>query len=161
MCIRDRLLCAEELANHEYDGEIDGAFLPTNRLTDLTGGTDVFDRSVSIANSPLAVGVRPELAAKLGWDEHIPTWADVAQAAMARQLIFGVGRSEGNFSKIAMEIAMGTSLMGTGEALTPMDVDKVADQIADVMRANYMEVYVPSLIYMDPVSYTHLRAHET
>ena len=59
------LLCAEELANHEYDGEIDGAFLPTNRLTDLTGGTDVFDRSVSIANSPLAVGVRPELAAKL------------------------------------------------------------------------------------------------
>lgn len=143
------LLCAEELANHEYDGEIDGAFLPTNRLTDLTGGTGVFDRSVSIANSPLAVGVRPELAAKLGWDEHTPTWADVAQAAMVRQLIFGVGRSEGSFSKIAMEIAMGTSLMGTGEALTPMDVDKVADQIADVMRANYMEVYVPSLIYMD------------
>ena len=46
--------------------------------------------STKIMTSPVAFGLPPEVARRLGWDKRPPTWAQIAQAAGEKKFRYGM-----------------------------------------------------------------------
>ncbi|MCI4657728.1 vWA domain-containing protein [Cryobacterium zhongshanensis] len=120
----------ELVASGRAAGRYDATWFPNNRyLSLLPGAAKAVSSSVKIMSSPVVLGLRPEVATRLGWDSTPPTWADLAAAAAGGEFTYGMTNPAASNSGFSALVAVATALSGTGTALTDADVTAVSPEL--------------------------------
>src|SRR5262249_56702803 len=90
------------------------------RASKFTGAAPL---STAIMASPVVVGVKPAVARALrdASPDHQISWADLADAAGAGTLRFGMADPRQSGSALAALVGVATAAAGTGRALRPGD----------------------------------------
>lgn len=123
----------------DYTGTLDGAerlangeaydlawFSSAHYLTLLTqqGGRSQPVASERIMLSPVVLGVRRSVATGLGWTGSKPvTWSDVAAAAKAGRLRYGMTNPAASNSGFSALVGVASAFAGTGQALQTKDIN--------------------------------------
>jgi Ca-activated chloride channel homolog len=111
-------------------GKYDATWFPSNKyLNLLPGGAGSLSAQNKIMYSPVVLGVKPSVAAGLGWDKKAPTWADIVTAVQGGRFRYGITSPVSSNSGFSALIEAATALSDTGDALTSAQVDKVADKL--------------------------------
>ncbi|MFE2552470.1 substrate-binding domain-containing protein [Streptomyces sp. NPDC059355] len=114
---------AEQVASGKADGKYDAIWLSSNdylRLRPEAAGK--LSSETPVMSSPVALGVRAEALARLGWKPEEVTWSAVHEAVSAGKLTYGMTdpvRSNSGFSAL---ISVASGLSGAQAALTDADV---------------------------------------
>lgn len=117
----------EEVASGRADGVYDATWFPSNRyLSLLDGGSGKIAEANKIMYSPVVLGVKPDVAARLGWDANTPTWADIVSAVESGDFRYGMTSPVSSNSGFSALIEATTALSGTGDALTVETIDSVS-----------------------------------
>ncbi|MFB7471009.1 extracellular solute-binding protein [Kitasatospora sp. NPDC056184] len=122
---------ADAVAAGNTDGKYDAIWFPSNQYLHL------YDKSkekllseTPIMASPVAFGIRSSVINDLAWgDGSKVTWGNLAEAASAGKLSYGMAdpsRSNSGFSAL---VAVASAFSGAGSALTDADVQKAAPQL--------------------------------
>ncbi len=82
--------------------------------------------STKIMYSQIVLGVKPAVAAALGWDKTPPSWKDIATAAAAGKLHYAMTNPTASNSGLSALVAVASSIAGKGEGLGSGDVDAPA-----------------------------------
>lgn len=115
----------QELAQGNFDGKFDATWFATNRYVTLENASDKLADETSIAHSPVALGVKPEVAASNGWTQTPPSWQEIADSGMT----FGMtdpATSNSGFSALA---SVSTAMADTGNAIVEADIQRVTPQV--------------------------------
>ncbi|MFD9726765.1 substrate-binding domain-containing protein [Streptomyces sp. NPDC059072] len=113
----------EQVASGKADGKYDAIWLSSNdylRLRPEAAGK--LANETPVMSSPVALGVKPEALARLGWQPADVTWSKVHEAVAAGKLTYGMTdpvRSNSGFSAL---ISVASGLSGAQAALTDADV---------------------------------------
>ncbi|MFK0043203.1 extracellular solute-binding protein [Streptomyces sp. NPDC090741] len=114
---------AEQVASGKADGKYDAIWLSSNdylRLRPEAAGK--LSSETPVMSSPVALGVRADALARLGWKPEEVTWSAVHEAVAAGKLTYGMTdpvRSNSGFSAL---ISVASGLSGAQAALTDADV---------------------------------------
>ncbi|MGO2111113.1 MAG: extracellular solute-binding protein [Pseudoclavibacter sp.] len=103
------------------------SWFPSNRYLSLfPEGDAVVDSETSIMRSPVVLGVKPDVAASLGWTtEQQPTWQEVVDAVEAGELTYGMTSPIASNSGFTTLVEAATALSGTGAVLADADIATV------------------------------------
>ena len=146
--VKDMTPVLEDLAREtgvrlefEYVGTLDGteallasgddrpwqaAWFPSNRYLSLfPEGDAIVETETSIMRSPVVLGVKPEVAASLGWSGNRPTWQQVVDAVRAGTLTYGMTSPVASNSGFSTLVEAATALSGTGAVLADGDIAAV------------------------------------
>jgi Ca-activated chloride channel family protein len=127
---------AEMVAKGKTAGKYDAVWFASNAYLALErGATERVSASTKIMTSPVAFGLEPGVARRLGWDKRAPTWAQIAAAASAKKFNYAMSNpatSEAAFSVLA---AVATAL-SDGGALEVAEVNTLAPQLRRVFSAH-------------------------
>ena len=121
-----------------------------NVVFDNAGSLDVIDRinsgekvdaawvangaytSLALARKPAAstktmysqvlLGVKPDVAHRLGWDAHAPTWAEIGKAAADGRFRYAMTNPAASNSGLSALVSIATSVTGKGDGLDSVDV---------------------------------------
>ena len=116
----------ELVASGGAASKYDATWFPNNRyLALLPGANSAIAESVKIMTSPVVLGLKKSVAAKLGWDTSPPSWADLATAAGNGEFSYGMTNPAASNSGFSALVAVATALSGTGSALTSADITSV------------------------------------
>jgi Ca-activated chloride channel homolog len=122
----------ELVASGGAAGKYDATWFPNNRyLSLLPGAAKAVSASVKIMSSPVVLGLREPVAARLGWDTTPPTWADLAAAAAKGEFSYGMTNPAASNSGFSALVAVATALSGTGTALTDQDISTVSPALTE------------------------------
>ncbi|MEW2413720.1 VWA domain-containing protein [Streptomyces sp. NPDC046866] len=114
---------ADLVASGKADGRYDAIWLSSDdylRLRPEAAGK--LGSETPVMSSPVALGVRPEALARLGWKPEEVTWSAVHEAVAAGRLTYGMTdpvRSNSGFSAL---VSVASGLSGAQAALTDADV---------------------------------------
>ena len=115
----------QELAQGNFDGQFDATWFATNRYVTLEGAGDKLADETLIARSPVALGVKAEVAENNGWTQTPPSWQEIADSGVS----FGMtdpATSNSGFSALA---SVSTAMADTGNAIVESDIKRVAPQV--------------------------------
>ncbi|OZM76263.1 hypothetical protein CFP66_42370 [Pseudonocardia sp. MH-G8] len=136
--------------------EHDAAWLSSDRYFHLelaeSGYAGPRPPSTSIMLSPVAVGMKPAVAARLRTDGPI-SWADLAASAAAGELRFGMAEPRRSGSGLAALVGVATAAAGSGRALQPEDVtcDRLRGLLTGhVLRADGSAALVDGFVAREP-----------
>ncbi|MCX5194739.1 VWA domain-containing protein [Streptomyces sp. NBC_00249] len=121
---------AEQVASGKADGKYDAIWLSSNdylRLRPEAAAKLVGETPVM--SSPVALGVKPQALARLGWKPQEVTWSAVEEAVAAGKLTYGMTdpvRSNSGFSAL---VSVASGLSGAQSALTDADVQKARPRL--------------------------------
>jgi Ca-activated chloride channel family protein len=116
---------AQSVASGAADRRYDAVWFPSNRyLTLLPGAKDKLASSTKIMQSPVILGVKDKVAAKLGWDKKAPTWGAIAEAASKGDFRYGMTSPAASNSGFSALVAVVTAMANTGNSLTTADITK-------------------------------------
>jgi Ca-activated chloride channel family protein len=102
----------------------DAIWFASNRYLQLhPGAGDKTGTATKVATSPVVLGLRRSVAARLGWDAHRPTWSEIAVAAGEHKFTYGMTNPASSNSGFSALVGVASALAGTGAALS-------AEQIA-------------------------------
>lgn len=135
----------------EYMGTLDGtetllasgddrawqaSWFPSNRYLSLfPDGDAIVESETSIMRSPVVLGVKPDVAAQLGWsDQAQPTWQQVVDAVDAGRLRFGMTSPVASNSGFTTLVEAATALSGTGAVLADADIAAVTPALERLAR---------------------------
>ena len=108
----------------------DAIWFSNNRYLELhpqaSGRIDV---STKVANSPVVLGVRAGKAKELGWDQHRPTWSEIAEAAGAGRFTYGMTNPAASNSGYSALVGVAAALAGTGRALTSGEITALTPRL--------------------------------
>ncbi|MEV6951669.1 substrate-binding and VWA domain-containing protein [Streptomyces sp. NPDC051183] len=113
----------EQIASGKADGQYDAIWLSSNdylRLRPEAAGK--LSSESPVMSSPVALGVKPQALARLGWKPEEVTWSAVHEAVAAGKLSYGMTdpvRSNSGFSAL---VSVASGLSGAQAALTEADV---------------------------------------
>ncbi|MER5932926.1 substrate-binding and VWA domain-containing protein [Streptomyces sp. NPDC002054] len=122
----------EQVASGAADGKYDAIWLASNdylRLRPQAAGK--LSSETPLMSSPVALGMKPEALARLGWKPEEVTWSAVHQAVTAGKLTYGMTdpvRSNSGFSAL---VSVASGLSGAQAALTAEDVKRVTPQLKE------------------------------
>jgi Ca-activated chloride channel homolog len=128
----------------KYTGSLDGAqaiaggsdksdlawFSTGNYLTLLEGKSGKITAQTPTMLSPVVIGVKHSVAQRLGWSGSTSvTWADIANAAKAGQLHFGMTNPAASNSGFVALVGVASAFAGSGSALDSgaINVDRLKD----------------------------------
>ena len=94
--------------------------------------------STKIMSSPVAFGVEPDLAEKLGWDDKAPTWSEIARAAGQQKFRYGMSNPATSTPAFAALANVVTALADTGASIKPEEIDGVAAELRRFFSAQSM-----------------------
>jgi Ca-activated chloride channel homolog len=94
--------------------------------------------STKIMTSPVAFGLDPGVAKKLGWDKKAPTWSDIARAAGKKKFSYGMSDPVTSNPAFAALANVATALADTGSALQADQIDAVASDLRRFFSAQSM-----------------------
>ncbi|MEU8779005.1 VWA domain-containing protein [Streptomyces sp. NPDC048606] len=121
---------ADQVASGKADGRYDAIWLSSNDYLRLRPEAAAkLGTETPVMSSPVAVGVKPEALARLGWKPAEVTWAAVEEAVAAGRLTYGMTdpvRSNSGFSAL---VSVASGLSGAQAALTDADVDKARPRL--------------------------------
>ncbi|GHH60952.1 VWA domain-containing protein [Kitasatospora indigofera] len=122
---------ADAVSSGRADGKYDAVWFPSDHYLRLDdGGKAKLATESPVMVSPVAVGVRTSVLGDLGWgDGSTVTWAQVADAASAGKLSYGMAdptRSNSGFSAL---VAVASAFSGANSALTDADVQKASPSL--------------------------------
>ncbi|MFE2911092.1 VWA domain-containing protein [Kitasatospora indigofera] len=122
---------ADAVSSGRADGKYDAVWFPSDHYLRLDdGGKAKLATESPVMVSPVAVGVRTSVLGDLGWgDGSKVTWAQVADAASAGKLSYGMAdptRSNSGFSAL---VAVASAFSGANSALTDADVQKASPSL--------------------------------
>ncbi|MFD3719945.1 substrate-binding domain-containing protein [Streptomyces sp. NPDC058674] len=123
---------AEQVASGKADGAYDAVWLSSNdylRLRPEAAGK--LANETPVMSSPVAVGVKPQALARLGWKPEEVTWSAVHEAVAAGRLTYGMTdpvRSNSGFSAL---VSVASALSGAQAALTDADVGAAAPRLKE------------------------------
>ncbi|MBT2544863.1 VWA domain-containing protein [Streptomyces sp. ISL-44] len=123
---------AEQVASGQADGKYDAIWLSSNdylRLRHEAAGK--LANETPVMSSPVALGVRPEALARLGWKPEEVTWSAVHEAVTGGKLTYGMTdpvRSNSGFSAL---VSVASGLSGAQAALTDADVKAAAPRLKE------------------------------
>ncbi|GAA4468189.1 VWA domain-containing protein [Phytohabitans houttuyneae] len=108
----------------------DAIWFSNNRYLELhpqaSGRIDV---STKVANSPVVLGLRAGKAKELGWDQHRPTWSEIAEAAGAGRFTYGMTNPAASNSGYSALVGVAAALAGTGRALTSGEISALTPRL--------------------------------
>ncbi|MFF9351380.1 substrate-binding domain-containing protein [Streptomyces sp. NPDC014734] len=113
----------ELLGSGKADGAYDAVWLSSNDYVRLR--PDAAGRITSetpLMASPVALGVRPETARRLGWQGADVTWSQVYRAVAEGRLTYGMTDPARSNSGFAALVSVASGLSGAQSALTDADV---------------------------------------
>ncbi|MEV8536647.1 substrate-binding and VWA domain-containing protein [Streptomyces sp. NPDC051211] len=122
----------EQVASGAADGKYDAIWLSSNdylRLRPEAAGK--LSSESPVMSSPVALGVKPEALARLGWKAEEVTWSAVHEAVAGGKLTYGMTdpvRSNSGFSAL---VSVASGLSGAQAALTGEDVKKAAPRLKE------------------------------
>ena len=121
---------AEQVAAGAADGRYDAIWFSSNRylalLPEAAGRTSQFTKVMA---SPVVLGLRPEVAKRLGWDTTAPTWAQIAAAAGRREFSYGMTNPAASNSGFSALVGVSAALAATGDSLTQKQIATVTPQL--------------------------------
>jgi Ca-activated chloride channel homolog len=79
--------------------------------------------------SPVVLGLKKPVAHRLGWDRKAPTWSDIARAAEAKKLSYGMTDPSASNSGFSALVGGATALSGGGAALDTQRATAVAPDL--------------------------------
>ncbi|MDX2389706.1 MULTISPECIES: VWA domain-containing protein [unclassified Streptomyces] len=113
----------EQVASGKADGRYDAIWLSSNDYLRLRPEASAkLANETPVMSSPVAVGVKPQALARLGWKPQEVTWSAVEEAVAAGKLTYGMTdpvRSNSGFSAL---VSVASGLSGAQAALTEEDV---------------------------------------
>ncbi|MFD9355550.1 substrate-binding domain-containing protein [Streptomyces sp. NPDC060031] len=113
----------EQIASGKADGQYDAIWLSSNDYLRLRPeAVGKLSSETPVMSSPVALGVKPQALARLGWKPEEVTWSAVHEAVTAGKLSYGMTdpvRSNSGFSAL---ISVTSALSGAQAALTDADV---------------------------------------
>lgn len=103
------------------------SWFPSNRYLSLfPEGDGIIDTETSIMRSPVVLGLKPAVAAELGWGADAqPTWPEVVEAVESGRLTYGMTSPVASNSGFTTLVEAATALSGTGAVLAEGDIDQV------------------------------------
>ncbi|MFF1837603.1 substrate-binding domain-containing protein [Streptomyces sp. NPDC058231] len=122
----------EELGSGKADGAYDAVWLSSDDYLRLR--PDAARRITSetpLMTSPVALGVKPAVVERLGWDPADVTWAQVHRAVADGRLTYGMtdpARSNSGFSAL---VSVASALSGAQSALTDADVRRASGKLRE------------------------------
>ncbi|MCX5012065.1 substrate-binding and VWA domain-containing protein [Streptomyces sp. NBC_00555] len=123
---------AEQVASGQADGKYDAIWLSSNDYLRLRpGAAGKLANETPVMSSPVALGVRPEALARLGWKPEEVTWSAVHEAVTGGKLTYGMTdpvRSNSGFSAL---VSVASGLSGAQAALTDADVKAAAPRLKE------------------------------
>ncbi|WP_412079257.1 substrate-binding and vWA domain-containing protein [Streptomyces xanthophaeus] len=123
---------AEQVASGKADGKYDAIWLSSNdylRLRPEAAGK--LANETPVMSSPVALGVKPEAVARLGWKPEEVTWSAVHEAVAGGKLTYGMTdpvRSNSGFSAL---VSVASGLSGAQAALTDADVKAASPRLKE------------------------------
>ncbi|MFB7257155.1 substrate-binding and vWA domain-containing protein [Streptomyces nojiriensis] len=123
---------AEQVASGQADGKYDAIWLSSNdylRLRPEAAGK--LTSETPVMSSPVALGVKPEALARLGWKPGEVTWPAVHEAVAAGKLTYGMTdpvRSNSGFSAL---VSVASGLSGAQAALSDADVQTATPRLKE------------------------------
>ncbi|MFB7332076.1 substrate-binding domain-containing protein [Streptomyces adustus] len=123
------------LAKGKADSRFDAVWLSSNAYLRLR--PDAAKKVVSetpVMSSPVAIGVKTQTVASLGWQPDHVTWSQVEKAVADGRLTYGMtdpARSNSGFSTL---ISVASALSGAQSALTDADVAKATPRLKEFFR---------------------------
>ncbi|MER5869426.1 VWA domain-containing protein [Streptomyces sp. NPDC002044] len=123
---------AEQVASGKADAAYDAIWLSSNdylRLRPEAAGK--LANETPVMSSPVALGVKPQALARLGWQPGDVTWSAVHEAVAAGKLTYGMTdpvRSNSGFSAL---VSVASGLSGAQSALTDADVKAAAPRLKE------------------------------
>ncbi|MFF4317404.1 substrate-binding domain-containing protein [Streptomyces sp. NPDC001568] len=113
----------EQVASGKADGRYDAIWLSSNDYLRLRPEASAkLANETPVMSSPVAIGVKPQALARLGWKPQEVTWSAVEEAVAAGKLTYGMTdpvRSNSGFSAL---VSVASGLSGAQAALTEEDV---------------------------------------
>lgn len=122
----------EQIVSGTADGKYDAVWLSSNdylRLRPEAAGK--LSSETPVMSSPVALGVKPEALARLGWKPGAVTWSAVHEAVAGGRLTYGMTdpvRSNSGFSAL---VSVASALSGAQAALTGADVAKAQPKLKE------------------------------
>ncbi|HEY4456167.1 MAG TPA: substrate-binding domain-containing protein [Pseudonocardiaceae bacterium] len=127
---------AQTVASGNANGVYDATWFSSNNYLGVQPGADnEIGATTNIMYSPVLLGLRRDIAARLGWDKHSPSWADIAAAAGAHRFTFGMTNPADSNSGFSALVGIAEAVANTGAALTTGDIDKVSPQLREFFDA--------------------------
>ncbi|MEV7547291.1 VWA domain-containing protein [Streptomyces sp. NPDC089915] len=121
---------AEQVSSGKADGKYDAIWLSSDDYLRLRPEAAAkLANETPVMSSPVALGVRPEALARLGWKPQEVTWSAVEEAVAAGKLTYGMTdpvRSNSGFSAL---VSVASGLSGAQAALTDEDVAKARPRL--------------------------------
>ncbi|MEU6933018.1 VWA domain-containing protein [Streptomyces sp. NPDC046374] len=122
----------ERIASGTADKEFDAVWLSSNDYLRLRPDTARrITGETPVMTSPVALGVRPGVVARLGWDPKKVTWAQIHRAVAKKKLSYGMTdplRSNSGFSAL---VSVASGLSGAQSALTDRDVKAATPKLKE------------------------------
>ncbi|MEV6654192.1 substrate-binding and VWA domain-containing protein [Streptomyces sp. NPDC051219] len=122
----------EQIASGQADGKYDAVWLSSNDYLRLRPGVaPKLTSETPVMSSPVALGVKRETVAALGWQPEAVTWSQVHQAVAAGKLTYGMTdpvRSNSGFSAL---VSVASALSGAQAALTDADVRRATPRLKE------------------------------
>jgi Ca-activated chloride channel family protein len=133
------IAAAEKILDTDLTPNYDAVWLPSNRylLLDPRAAQKVYAPGVSIAMSPVVLGLQHAVARELGWDLHAPSWRDIAEAANAHEFTYGMTDPAFSNSALSALIAVNAAVHGdtttlrkffSGQVITSGSTGNLTDQ---------------------------------
>ncbi|MFF9475132.1 substrate-binding domain-containing protein [Streptomyces roseolus] len=122
----------EQIASGRAEKEYDAVWLSSNdylRLRPDTAGR--ITNETPVMTSPVALGVRPEAVARLGWDPAKVTWSQLHQAVAAGRLTYGMTDPKRSHSGFSALVSVASGLSGAQSALSDGDVAKATPKLRE------------------------------
>ncbi|GAA3074600.1 substrate-binding domain-containing protein [Streptomyces roseofulvus] len=122
----------EQIASGRAEKEYDAVWLSSNdylRLRPDTAGR--ITNETPVMTSPVAVGVRPEVVTRLGWNPRKVTWSQLHQAVAAGRLTYGMTDPKRSNSGFSALVSVASGLSGAQSALSERDVEKATPKLRE------------------------------
>ncbi|MFF8839780.1 substrate-binding domain-containing protein [Streptomyces sp. NPDC015130] len=122
----------EQIASGEAEKAYDAIWLSSNdylRLRPDTVGR--ITGETPVMTSPVAVGVRPEAVARLGWDPSKVTWSQLHKAVAEKKLTYGMTDPKRSNSGFSALVSVASGLSGAQSALTAQDVARATPRLKE------------------------------
>jgi Ca-activated chloride channel family protein len=111
----------------------DAFWFSSNRYLNLHPGMKI-GTATPVMSSPVVLGVRPSVAARLGWDRARPTWAQIATAAEKQEFTYGMANPAASNSGFSVLVGVATAL-NSGTDLDVPGIARVAPQLKQFFSA--------------------------
>ncbi|MFE0641387.1 substrate-binding domain-containing protein [Streptomyces sp. NPDC058877] len=122
----------ERIASGEADRAFDAVWLSSNDYLRLRPDTaKKITGETPIMTSPVALGLRPDALARLGWNPADVTWSQLHRAVADGKLTYGMTDPKRSNSGFSALVSVASGLSGAQAALTERDVAEATPRLKE------------------------------